>query len=347
MIDILFYIILIILFFLLIDQYLLEKYIDNYENYYKTINETFEDNTDKIINTDDKIDETIDENINIDEQIDENIDENINTGEQINENIEENIDENIEENIEENMDETELRNHEKDIDFLNFIKQQIYHDENDKIIDHLKFEIEEQYQAYKYIKEDDIVLELGGRYGTVSVLINKILNNKTNHVVVEPDTTIIHALEKNRNNNDCNFHIVNKFISNTPKKIYFDGYSTRIISDENDIIDNPDEKPEDKLINDKKRFLIDDTGQNFSVSYDKFKKLYPLNFNVLVADCEGCLCDFFNMIGDDLDNFNKIIFEADQETLCNYVNIIDLLTNHGFIEIDNSFNVVNRYVFIK
>ena len=40
-----------------------------------------------------------------------------------------------------------------------------------------KIEKEEQVLAEKYILEDDIVLELGARYGSVSCVINKKLNN--------------------------------------------------------------------------------------------------------------------------------------------------------------------------
>ena len=36
----------------------------------------------------------------------------------------------------------------------------------------------EQKIANQFIKEDDIVLELGGRYGSVSCVINKKLNDK-------------------------------------------------------------------------------------------------------------------------------------------------------------------------
>jgi hypothetical protein len=77
-----------------------------------------------------------------------------------------------------------------------------------------KMEKEEQCLANKYILEDDIVLELGARYGSVSCIINSKLNNKNNQVVVEPDDRVWDALEKNRNSNNCKFNIVKGFISN-------------------------------------------------------------------------------------------------------------------------------------
>jgi len=48
-----------------------------------------------------------------------------------------------------------------------------FFDENNKIINHQELEAEEQKLSEKYIEENDIVLELGARYGTVSCTINK------------------------------------------------------------------------------------------------------------------------------------------------------------------------------
>ena len=55
-------------------------------------------------------------------------------------------------------------------------------------IEHI--EKHEQDLANEYILEDDVVLELGARYGSVSCIINSKLNNKNNQVVVEPDDRV-------------------------------------------------------------------------------------------------------------------------------------------------------------
>lgn len=72
----------------------------------------------------------------------------------------------------------------------------------------------EQDLANDFIRKNDVVLELGARYGSVSCTINNILNNKHNQVVVEPDDRVWNALEDNRHRNNCDFHIVKGFISN-------------------------------------------------------------------------------------------------------------------------------------
>ena len=62
-----------------------------------------------------------------------------------------------------------------------------------EIINPFYHEKYEQYFVHKWLKPDDIVLELGGRYGVVACTIDSILINKKNHVVVEPDKSVINA----------------------------------------------------------------------------------------------------------------------------------------------------------
>jgi FkbM family methyltransferase len=198
-----------------------------------------------------------------------------------------------------------------------------YYNEKNELINHKELERDEQEQAYKYIEPNDIVLELGGRYGTVSAVINYKLENKKNHVVVEPDENIVPTLIKNRDLNNSGYYILSKVISNSNKKKIESGYSTHYV-DSND--------------NDKTNNII---------SYEDFKKQFPLDFNVIVADCEGCLAEFIKMMGDDFYKIKKVIFEADMAHLCNYDEIIQNLLNNGFTLIEKKFNIVDRYVFIK
>ena len=70
------------------------------------------------------------------------------------------------------------------------------------------YEQAEQELVNHYILPDDVVLELGARYGSVSCVINSKLNNKQNQVVVEPDERVWQALQQNKTRNECAFHIV-------------------------------------------------------------------------------------------------------------------------------------------
>jgi FkbM family methyltransferase len=217
-----------------------------------------------------------------------------------------------------------IENYKNDNDFIEFIKNHTFFNEKDEKIDHQNNEIDEQYQAYKFIKPEDVVLELGGRYGSVSVVINKLVNDKNSHVVIEPDENVLSALEKNKELNNCNFSICPKFISNKSKKIIYDGYGTRIEDSDNNEINN-----------------------NQQISYKEFTELYPQKFNVLVADCEGCLGEFLENMGNDFNDLTKVIYEEDQPHMCDYQKIKDKLINAGFVEKDKSFNQVFRYVYVK
>jgi len=182
-------------------------------------------------------------------------------------------------------------------------------DEFNNIIDTNLREYPEQLLVNLYILEHDVVLELGARYGSVSCAINKKLHNKNNQVVVEPDHRVWESLEKNRERNNCNFHIIKGFISN--KKLgltNFDcchgGYGTTFTEDNQSLI------------------------PHFSLHY--ISNIFKLNFNVLVADCEGFLEIFFDENPLFINNLRLIIFEADYPDKCNYNKIKNHLRLNGF-----------------
>jgi len=181
-------------------------------------------------------------------------------------------------------------------------------DENNNQVDIANLETTEQYLANEFIGADDVVLELGARYGSVSCIINSKLNCKNNQVVVEPDERVWEALERNKSVNNCEFHIVKGFISNKKlgltNKDCCGGYGTTSIQDEDSKI------------------------QYFSL--DDIKSKYNLNFNVLVADCEGFLEVFFDENPTAYDTLRMVIFEGDYPDKCNYNKIRKELTSRGF-----------------
>lgn len=191
-------------------------------------------------------------------------------------------------------------------------------------VDTKHIEAHEQYLANTYILENDVVLELGARYGSVSCTINSKLNNKYNQVVVEPDSRVWDVLEKNKNINNCNFNIVKGFISN--KKLNLtnldENYGTTSIE-------------------------TDDTNIP-SYTLSEIEQKYNLKFNVLVADCEGFLETFFDENPEFYDKIDLIIFEADYPEKCNYEKIKMNLKNSKFINILNGFqNVWVKYSSYK
>lgn len=171
---------------------------------------------------------------------------------------------------------------------------------NSKDIEHI-----EQFMTNQLIDENDRVLELGARYGSCSIIANQKIKNKTNHVVVEPDEMVWEALEKNKQKYNCEFEIVKGFM--TDRKIFLEkksDYSTHFTND-----------PSDREVP--------------CISYNEFKHI---NFNVLIADCEGGLCIFLEEYPFLYDQLTKVLMEEDGEG-CDYKPIKVNLMKRGFIKV--------------
>ena len=162
----------------------------------------------------------------------------------------------------------------------------------------------EQEYAHKYIEPNDVVLELGARYGSVSVVINKKLSDPTQQIVVEPDDRVWEVLTENRDRNDCKFHIIEGFISKTNHKLTnlqdcLNGYASTAIPAETSTIPSYD--------------------------LEELQVQYKMNFNVLVADCEGFLETFLDQYPFLYDQLRLIMFEADYPEKCDYTKIKNIL----------------------
>lgn len=70
-----------------------------------------------------------------------------------------------------------------------------------------KYETEDLEIARTFIQPSDYVLELGACIGVVSCVTNKMLADKTKHVVVEANPFCLRALYQNRRRNQCGFLI--------------------------------------------------------------------------------------------------------------------------------------------
>jgi len=184
--------------------------------------------------------------------------------------------------------------------------------EHNKEIDTKNFEVQEQKDASKYIEPNDVVLEIGGRYGSVSTKIQENLGNKKAHVVVEPDTLVIPALQKNKEINNDEYSIFHGLISQ--KNVFLsyisDGYGTRYYDTMKKETSTP--LPIDVL------------------TYNEFCRLYPLDFNVLVVDCEGCFEQLLDEIGDHIRHYRLVLLELDWPDRTNYNRVHDILLQNGF-----------------
>lgn len=72
-----------------------------------------------------------------------------------------------------------------------------------------------------HIKDSASVLELGGCLGVVSCLINDKLSEPSNHIVVEPNKSLIDVLNKNAKNNNCLYQTFNGVLGKVEDKVLF------------------------------------------------------------------------------------------------------------------------------
>lgn len=169
-------------------------------------------------------------------------------------------------------------------------------------------EREEQVDATLFIPRHAIVLELGGRYGLAAAAINNRLDNPTQHIVVEPDSTVQSALRANRDSHNCFYSIFEGVVSRKP--MYFNQYGFSSFCSE---------VPNDSPVR--------------TICLEELQELYGIvQFTHLVADCEGGLLDFFEENKEFIQTLEGIYFEKDAKVglKINYEPLNQFLQENGF-----------------
>jgi len=176
------------------------------------------------------------------------------------------------------------------------------------------WERDEQLDAIEFVRPDHCVLELGGRYGVVSCVINSKLANKSSHFVVEPDTSVINALTTNKINHDAEFTIYNGIVSKCSCSISLAGSSTNVTSDVN--------------------------GNISFITIPEIIEKYKLKFTCFIADCEGCIQPFIQEFPEFFVDVDTILIEEDNKSVCDYTFVSEFFTKNGFTLIKKGFHSV-------
>jgi len=166
-------------------------------------------------------------------------------------------------------------------------------------------EYPEQIMAVSYIKPNNYVLEIGGNIGRNSMVIAKLLNDQTNLVTLESDSTIAAQLTHNRDNNKLTFNIENSALS--ARKLIQLGWDT-IPSD----------------------ILLPGYKHVSNISFDEIEKKYNKTFDTLVADCEGALYYILQDFSTMLTNINTIIMENDYKDINQKNKVDEIIKANGF-----------------
>lgn len=166
-------------------------------------------------------------------------------------------------------------------------------------------EYPEQIMAVKFISPENKVLEIGSNIGRNTLVIASLLENSSNLVTLESDANTCITLEKNKSNNNLFFHIEPSALSY--RKLIQKGWNT-IVSD--DILPG-----------------------YFPVSIITFEELqakYNIEFDTLVADCEGALYYILQDNPDILSKINTIIMENDYTNIAHKHFVDSVLKSQSF-----------------
>jgi hypothetical protein len=174
-------------------------------------------------------------------------------------------------------------------------------------------EWEEQIMAITYLDPKDKVLELGSNYGKNTCLIASLLEDDRNLVTLETCQAYIPGLEYNRNINLLQFQIEPSGISR--KKLIQKKWITT--------------QWEMDTLPDSDYFWVP------TITWSDLKKKYPIDFNVLVADCEGALFYILQEEPDFLDRFQKIFVENDYIRMEQYEFVKKKMEEKGFRNVFN------------
>jgi hypothetical protein len=149
-------------------------------------------------------------------------------------------------------------------------------------------------------------------------VINSILNDPKRHVAVDPDLSILQALEKNRATHGAQFHIYSGAVSRKPLFLQPESYSTHTTSQNTGV-------------------------QTQSMTIEELEKVYGMTFDCLVADCEGFMEQFVRENEDFVRRLNMVTYEEDQGSWCDYNYVSEKLRMFGFVCVYTEANGTLNY----
>jgi len=167
------------------------------------------------------------------------------------------------------------------------------------------YEYEEQLMSTRFLRGNEKVLEIGAYIGRNTLVIASILNDQTNLVTMECNVNTVKQLTENRDNNSMKFNIEPSALSKRP--LVQKGWETYV----SDVVDAGYTK-----VN--------------TITFNELQAKYNIEFDTLVADCEGALYYIFMDMPEILEKINMIIMENDYHNIDHKLSVDNALTAHGF-----------------
>lgn len=172
----------------------------------------------------------------------------------------------------------------------------------------LQDEYPEQCMTTQFLKSDSNVLEIGSNIGRNTVIIASLLEKSNQLVTLESDPQSVKSLKKNRFINRLHFHIEDSALS----------YQKLI---QKNWVTIPSEE------------VLPGYFPVKTITFEELEEKYKINFDTIVADCEGALYYILMSNPDILKNIKMVILENDfaKDEEREYVN--QLFDNYGLKKI--------------
>lgn len=180
---------------------------------------------------------------------------------------------------------------------------------------HLRFhhgfiqdEFPEQVLSMQFVKEDAKVLEIGGNAGRNSLILSALLNHTNQLVVLETNEEVASYLVHNLRQNYFDTRVETRALSTSP--ILTNGWNTIPAS------------------------LADSTHHDWkpipTITFEELQAKYNIQFDTIVADCEGALYHIVKDNPDMLNGIRMIIMENDYTDLDEKQMLDSILRLKGF-----------------
>lgn len=162
-----------------------------------------------------------------------------------------------------------------------------------------------QLMVLNNLKGNEKILEIG--FGLHSIIISKLLNIDSQHVILEPNEELSNIIQDIKSINNCNFNYKTKLLTNKT-----------LIQRCSSVVESSIVYPGYTQVN--------------NISLEELNNTYNINFDTLVIDCSK---GFYYTILDYpelLNNINMIIIVNNYQNMDQYLYVENIFKKFGFLE---------------
>lgn len=183
-------------------------------------------------------------------------------------------------------------------------KINFYHSQLNFAAGKISDELAEQAMIVEFVRPDARVLELGSNIGRSTLMLSCVLDDESNLVTLECDPVSVELLRNNRYANNLRFHIEPSALSY--RKLIQQSWMT---------IPSETLLPGYQWVN--------------TITFEELIDKYALEFDTLVADCEGALYYILRDNDKILRNIQTVVLESDYAYAEHKFNVEEIFADYG------------------